>query len=385
MALVGYSDSEGSEDENSAPAPTPKATPKPQPNDAPRRIRVNLPAPAPEPEQDELQSRPAKRARTAGAFSGFNSLLPPPKRAAPAKGVALKTSSEAAFSRHPIPVREDGGLESGEQDMQSGDVAKNEGKKLQNEGQSEEPKLVGKATRFRPLSVANNRMKKTVRRPPVTTARPLIDGRNGKEGVATNSTAEDVISATILPSTAQPPKPKKSLFSIHTGDDPSTSDNGKSKPVAALPRTYEPLDGLSTTDNHAANSELPFPPNPTQQNPYPSDPPSQQSTLEALASDLNLTHSQRRQLLGRNSNNTSKTSATSIVHFDLDAEYAANAAAAAAGEASAPTRAVRAIAPGKHSLKQLVDNARGQQDALEEKWAAGRAERGEAGGRYGWT
>ena len=59
----------------------------------------------------------------------------------------------------------------------------------------------------------------------------------------------------------------------------------------------------------------------------------------------------------------------------MDSEYAANEQLRQAGEV-VEHRAVKSIAPGKHSLQQLVNNARSQQENLEDKWAAGRAARG---------
>ncbi|TKA63051.1 hypothetical protein B0A55_12227, partial [Friedmanniomyces simplex] len=114
MALVAYSDSEGSDTETLVPAPKPTATAQTAATSKPtapfqkteaRKIKVALPtlkAEADKQAQDEADPPPAKRARTAGAFGGFNSLLPAPKRTAAQatglkKGVSLKTSSEAAF------------------------------------------------------------------------------------------------------------------------------------------------------------------------------------------------------------------------------------------------------------------------------------------------
>jgi hypothetical protein len=45
---------------------------------------------------------------------------------------------------------------------------------------------------------------------------------------------------------------------------------------------------------------------------------------------------------------------------------------------------VRSIAPGKHSLKQLLNATVSQKEALEESFAKGYANRKEASGRYGW-
>lgn len=44
---------------------------------------------------------------------------------------------------------------------------------------------------------------------------------------------------------------------------------------------------------------------------------------------------------------------------------------------------VRALAPGKHSLKQLVNAVSSQREALEDSFAAGRRRKGESGARYG--
>jgi len=67
----------------------------------------------------------------------------------------------------------------------------------------------------------------------------------------------------------------------------------------------------------------------------------------------------------------------------MDAEYRSNRQMAAAGE-TFEHRAVKAIAPGKHSLTQLVNNVKSQGDALEDKWADGRRKKGDAGSKYGF-
>ncbi|KAI4156855.1 MAG: hypothetical protein LQ346_009128, partial [Caloplaca aetnensis] len=83
---------------------------------------------------------------------------------------------------------------------------------------------------------------------------------------------------------------------------------------------------------------------------------------------------------------TASSSATvNIVTFNTDAEYASNELLRQAGEQQqAQHNPVRALAPGKHSLKQLVSAASNQKDALEEQFASGRRNRKEAGSKYGW-
>ncbi|KAK3696621.1 hypothetical protein LTR37_017874 [Vermiconidia calcicola] len=355
MALVAYSDSEGSDTEATS-APAPKATTSKAPTKAgsqkveARKIKVDLPNIKPESQepQDE-QPPPAKRARTGGAFSGFNSLLPAPKKAAPKAGVSLKTSSEAAFSRAPIQ----------QQDVEEerGDVAytaQDDTAKVPEI--KEEPKVVGKATKFKPLSVANK--KKTVKK-----ARPSEESRGGENGMVQHPAVEirEVIEE---PAPPPPPKPKRSLFSV-----PQPEDEARSR--SQTTNNYESLTQPTSTDP-------PDQPTPPQTQTQPQPPP---NTLHSLASDLNLTPAQRRQLFGRTAKNADAD--INITHFDMDNEYAANEQLRQAGEV-VEHKAVKAIAPGKHSLQQLVNNARSQQDNLEDKWAEGRRERGDAGGRYGW-
>ena len=52
--------------------------------------------------------------------------------------------------------------------------------------------------------------------------------------------------------------------------------------------------------------------------------------------------------------------------------------------ASVQHNPVRPIAPGKHTLQQLVNVASNQREALEESFATGRRNKKEAGAKYGW-
>jgi len=72
-----------------------------------------------------------------------------------------------------------------------------------------------------------------------------------------------------------------------------------------------------------------------------------------------------------------------VVNFNTDAEYAANELFRQSGE-QVQHNPVRAIATGKHSLKQLVSAATGQKEALEESFASGKRNKREAGNKYGW-
>ena len=72
-----------------------------------------------------------------------------------------------------------------------------------------------------------------------------------------------------------------------------------------------------------------------------------------------------------------------FINFNADDQYAANEEFRAKGE-SVQHNPVRGIAPGKHSLKQLVNAAATQADALEEHFAQGKRNQKEAGSKYGW-
>jgi hypothetical protein len=354
MALVNYSDSEDSGNEAPAavvapkPAPAPSAKPKLINRTESKKIKVELPQIRPEPGQQDAQEPAPKRARTAGAFSGFNSLLPPPKKTgqnAPKPGVSLKTSSEAAFSRTPVPT------------LPRGDDGDGDASGLGRPAlpvaieKEEEPKTVGKPTRFMPLSVANAKKKKKpiVPKAPVVKETPPIAA---KQDVPQDMTQAEVSSK---------PKPKVSLFSFGGAD---------AAPLEKANTGYQPEFTNSDATTPAEETTI----NTAHHAPAASNP----NTLSDIASDLDLTPAQRRQLFGRGG-----ASAGNIAHFNMDAEYRSNQELAAAGE-TFQHREVKAIAPGKHSLQQLVNNVKSQTDALEDKWAEGRRNRGEGGSKYGF-
>jgi len=352
MALVNYSDSEDSGNEAPPAVPIAKpalsAKPKLVNRTESKKIKVELPQIRPEPGQNDAQEPAPKRARTAGAFSGFNSLLPPPKKTgqnAPKPGVSLRTSSEAAFSRTPVPTLPIGG--------DGDDDASGLGKPVLPVvvPKEEEPKTVGKPTRFMPLSVANARKKKKPIVPKAPIAKEPLPTAV-KQGVPQETTQADVPSE---------PKAKVSLFSFGGADTtaPAKSSTGYQ------PEFINPDAAIPAEETTASQ---------TQHAPAPSN----SNTLFDVASDLDLTPAQRRQLFGRGGAN-----AGNIAHFNMDAEYRSNQELAASGE-TFEHRQVKAIAPGKHSLQQLVNNVKSQTDALEDKWAEGRRNRGEGGSKYGF-
>lgn len=357
MALVAYSDSEGSDAETPPTAPATKTAAPAKPRLVNRteskKIKVELPQIRPEPGEGGIAEPAQKRARTTGAFSGFNSLLPAPKRTAqnaPKAGVSLKTSSEAAFSRTPVPVLPDT-EENGEHDAgalgESGTSALPVAVETK-----EEPKITGKSTRFMPLSVANSKKKKT---------KPVSKTIEAEKPASDPSTLVKDAPKPHTSQTEAKPKaqPKASLFSFG-GEEAAPLEEASSEYTPEFADPAPP--SAQDFDGHQPESA----------------PSSNANSLANIASDLNLTPAQRRQLFGRNGTNAGK-----VAHFNMDAEYRSNQQMAASGE-TFEHRQVKAIAPGKHSLQQLVNNVKSQSDALEDKWAEGRRNRGEGGSKYGF-
>lgn len=364
MALVGYSDSEASDSEAIAPQPSKSSTARPsKPSfqkvvdpSAPRKIKVDLPTLAPEDEAP--QDRPAKRARTGGGLSSFNSFLPAPKRTAETakkgglgSGVSLRTSAAAAFSREPVevefPVEEDV-AEGDNPTNQAEPTAQRTKEPVEKPPQPSKP--VGNPMKFRPLSVANKKK-------PKKKVLPVDDGVNGSPGPMGRS--ESHVTAAPAP---RPAKPKVSLFSV-TQEDVHPEDRVGDSSYKPLMTTTDPAD-IAAHDTAAPIEQARANPN----------------SLDAIASDLNLSAQERRRLFGRNARDPSEMN---VIQFDTEAEYARNEELRAAGEAT-EHRAVKAIAPGKHSLQQLVNAASTQKEALEDHWAQGKRNRSEAGSKYGF-
>ena len=357
MGLVDYSDSEDSGDEKpqvqskSIASKTNFSVDKSNP----QKIRVKLADALPTNGTHEDEPAP-KRARTGGGFSGFNSMLPPPKRdaekpqtsnnKAPARKVfSLKTSSEAGFSRE-----SDAEMRHffAEQDNSTGDDPDDVGlPDVPKKAPTAEVTTKGNTFMFKPLSVARGKKKK----PTSSIAKPV-----SPSPVSAAEPAQDATPA------APPPKKKVSLFSAHkeTDIEPTIPD--------PEPEEYNAVTSAYPGSEDAASHQ-----------PTSSMTASVQS-LDNIASDLNLSAAERRQLFGRSGKDFS---ASSVVNFNTDQEYAANEAIRATGE-QVQHNPLRAIAPGKHSLRQLVSAAQGQKDALEESFAAGRRNRKEAGNKYGW-
>ncbi|KAL9106855.1 MAG: hypothetical protein Q9227_008188 [Pyrenula ochraceoflavens] len=395
MALVSYSDSEGSDTElpaissNAAPAaPAKSSTFQPLTNRSnARKIQVNLHGVKDEPTNDHPDAPPSKRARVgAGAFAGFNSMLPPPKRqntqskpqnsVAQRKVFSLKTGAEPGFDREG-----DAELRAFFAEEQMNQTQRFNGDGNQAKTQTMNPNSKdtlpaasdvsqkGKVTMFKPLSVARNPRKSKMT--PLNGGIPKSTERKDTQLQSTQNTPE--------------PVPKVSLFSMD-------HDNPREAAGAEYRKPYEPLiestsaqNGIDSEDNDAGSDGIDLTAEPSSTHPDTDhvlhDAPDMQS-LDSIATDLNLSASAKRQLFGRHGSKSS-ANAINVVNFNTDQEYAANEALRATGE-QVQHNPVKAIAPGKHSLRQLVTAATGQKDALEESFATARRNKKEAGNKYGW-
>lgn len=412
MGLVDYSDSDSDGSDNGTnPTPKPiainnKLSFQKLTDSSTGKIRVSLPTPAAKYDSDE---RPAKRTKTgAGAFSGFNSFLPPPKKTgapglslpAPKStiGSASASASSTTTTRAPISLKTGAAPafsrstydEDGNYDDMGAPIASNGGgmgmslpppkaapQPVAQGKPAEEVKMVGlgKPMQFKPLSVGRKVVKK--KKATVDELRPAEVEKPKRQA------------ATIAEAQAAPPKPKGSLFSVLGADDdeePVASSNGRYEPMIYGAHANQEQDDASLpdknpyTDTYDPASYASAHPTSHTQSQVPQPSASSSNSLENIASDLHLSASERRQLFGRNG---SQLQAANVINFNIDAEYQHNEEIRTSGE-TVSHNPVRAIAPGKHSLSQLVSQVQNQKEALEESFAKGYANRREASSRYGW-
>jgi len=353
MALVGYSDSEGSEDESTKPSGINEKSAQTDRTET-RKIKFSLPAVTNA--EPAVTDRPSKRARTGGATLSFNELLPAPKRnaeTAKPKGLgsnfALKTSSHAGFSREPMETTI----------VEESKLIEEKSSPFKNalESSVAEPvKITGNAMRFKPLSVANSKKK------PKIPASSMIQK-------STTIPAKSVARSDVADKEAQPDmsnsRPPISLFSMQSTETYDVTDDKTNE--------YEPLLFNTQDPEQIIEEELISHEIPQMQH----DP----NSVNGVSANLNLSKPDQRRLFGRKVRDGAE--AINITNFNMDQEYARNEELRASG-AAIQHRSVKAIAPGKHSLQQLINSANNQKDALEDAWAEGRRAKGESGNKYGW-
>ena len=383
MALVDYSDSDESVDDESkvvALSPPPKAVT----NNAkfsidrsnPQKIRVNLNAGTSTNGAHEDEPAP-KRARVGGGgLGGFNSMLPPPKKDtekfqsatnAPARKVFnLRTGAEPGFNRESdAELRQFFAEQDAERHSNGGTggaagvgVPDTPKKALESTHISTERPAKGSTFMFKPLSVARGTKKKKKPVNGIAEQRLATTGSMSPKEPHTDGTQAAI------------PAPLPTRVSLF----PSSTNASSEQPEHRVDPTDDDYVRESYEEELDDSNEASAPPEAA----AASDP----SSLNTIASDLNLSAAERRQLFGRSGKGAS-AAVLNVVNFNTDAEYAANEEIRAGGDQQ-QHNPLRAIAPGKHSLKSLVSNAQGQKDALEESFASGRRNKKEAGNKYGW-
>ncbi|KAL2188703.1 hypothetical protein L209DRAFT_751749 [Thermothelomyces heterothallicus CBS 203.75] len=425
MGLVDYSDSESeTETVQQKPTPTFAAPPTKKPfqklldrSSGTGKIVVNLPAAGAATDADADDDQPpAKRAKVSGGsrFSSLGSFLPPPKKtgataapkktgSAPAPGVHLRTGAEPAFVRGggeeegTVELDGDGAAPSGVNVPATNSKAQPGPSIPEGQKPEEEVKLVGKPLMFKPLSVARKKVpaKNKKRDAAAAGASPSPGGAAAPSNGPTTSTPA------ATSNTAPPQKKKISLFSIGDDDDeaasaaPTTTDSTG---------TYEPLFFTSAENGGEGEEEAESDVTaayPTyqhhhyqqqqqqqQQRQPPPQQPAQDDALSSLASTLS--PAARRELFGRSSSSSSSSSNNNhnnakVISFDMEREYAHNEELRQSGAgARLAYNPVRSIAPGKHNLRQVVNMAQSNREALEESFARAKANQRDAAGRYGW-
>ncbi|OAL48156.1 hypothetical protein IQ07DRAFT_612905 [Pyrenochaeta sp. DS3sAY3a] len=406
--LAGYSDSESEGEAPPVPKPAPKPAPKPSfqkvvDRSNPGRIKLNLPgASQPKAEKDDIQddAPPAKKPRLggAGAFGGFNAMLPAPKKPNPAQvhasaipekrglgkglaaGVSLKTGAEPAFKREPR-------VELNDYD-ENGNIVKKEPLKKEDframlnlpsskSEQKPDPKPAlpveadstveieapkPAAPMFFPMSVKKSKKKKPLAsRPPV-------------------APVDQVIASTTLQPQATDSKPvrksKVSLFGV------SQEETAPKEPQDGH---YQPLLYGAENEDETTIAGAAFAAPPVNYAPQHMSGAAPTNQLSNIASELNLSESERRQLFGKKGRNGPDFSSAKIVEFNTDTEYAHNEKLRQHGEQAQQHNPLKSISgTGKNSLRSLVSAASTQKDALEDHFAAGHRNKREAGNRYGW-
>ena len=178
----------------------------------------------------------------------------------------------------------------------------------------------------------------------------------------------------------QPPKkPKVSLFGVSQEAETAApaASNGAYRPmIYGFDEEEEEEEGALPDEAFAGQPAHP----PAQYVPTPAAP----NELTNIASELNLSEAERRQLFGKKGRNGPDFSSARIVEFNTDTEYTHNEQLRQQGEQQQHNPLKSISGTGKNSLRSLVNVAVTQKDALEDHFAQGHRNKREAGNRYGW-
>ncbi|KZM26895.1 uncharacterized protein EKO05_0011379 [Ascochyta rabiei] len=414
MNLIAYSDSDSDSDGDAPPAPAP--APKPAPRSFhkvvdrahPGRIKLSLPGAASTPtDRDDIESEapPAKKPRTGAGpgLAGFNSMLPAPKKghakpaaagATPATralgkglgaGVNLRTGAEPAFKREPkldLEEHDGNGNVIEKAPMKRDDFRAMLNLPTPRSEQKTSPKPSS------PASVPDTAQGAPAPKPAAPRFVPMSVGKGKKKKpVAPRSAAapagESKSAASPLVEARPPPKPKPSLFGVsQEAEAPSEQKtNGAYQPIMYGFDDDEDEDDDALATDGAFGAQ---PAHHTAQHAFAPPSAAAPSELTNIASELNLSEAERRQLFGKKGRNGPDFSSARIVEFNTDTEYAHNEQLRQQGEQAQHNPLKSISGTGKNSLRSLVSVASTQKEALEEHFATSHRNKREAGNRYGW-
>ncbi|KAF3207808.1 hypothetical protein TWF106_011622 [Orbilia oligospora] len=393
MALVSYSDSEGSDTESAPSAPSlppPKAKsslssflPPPskkrklvddtKPNTAstgPRKIKIELPKITPDVDDIDASSSSSSRARIGKSTggSGMLSFLPAPKRT----GVeAAKVAQESEKEEKKVTAATAAESDSAPR-MLGGGIKKME--------------YAGTGMDFQPTVEDDPETSTFTPPPPAATGEVLtkppveikpagpIQGRAIQPFFKKSTTKKK---ATTKPTDVTKVEEKKvSLFSLGS----ALNERPLATSTTLTAAEYKPL--LVEESAPAVEDEVPVEES-YQQEVYTEtsyQPALGAQTFQSISEEVGMDEAEMRMFMGRRGRNAE----IKLVDFNVDKEYEKNEAARAAGELAPERNVVRSIKPGKHQLTSLLNAAQSQRAALEESFAEGRRNKKEAGSKYGW-
>lgn len=387
MALVSYSDSEGSDAESAPSAPTlPPPKPKsslssflPPPSKkrklvddskpatastGPRKIKIELPKITPDVDDVESTSSSRTKIGKSSGGGGMLSFLPAPKRTG-AEAVKVAQESEKEEKKATAAAA--------------------------NAASDSAPRILGGGIKKTEYAGTGMDLQPTVEDDPESSSSTPAAGEVLAKPPAETKPAGPIQGRVIQPffkksttkkKTAKPAgttkveEKKVSLFSLGS----ALNEKPLATSTISTAAEYKPL--LVEESAPAVDDEVPVEAFHHQEEyaetSYQPAPGPQ--TFQSISEEVGMDEAEMRMFMGRRGRNAE----IKIMDFNVDQEYEKNEAARAAGELAPERNVVRSIKPGKHQLTSLLNAAQNQRAALEESFAEGRRNKKEAGSKYGW-
>ncbi|RVD85626.1 uncharacterized protein DFL_003943 [Arthrobotrys flagrans] len=367
MALVSYSDSEGSDAESAPSAPTlPPPKPKsslssflPPPSKkrklvddskpatastGPRKIKIELPNITPDVDDVESTSSSRTKIGKSSGGGGMLSFLPAPKRTG-AEAVKVAQESEKEEKKATAAAANAARMDlqpTVEDDPESSSSTPAAGEVLAKPPAETKPAGPIQGRVIQPFFKKSTTKKKT--------AKPAGTTKVEEKKVSLFSLGSALNEKPLATSTISTAAEYKPLLVEESA--PAVDDE-------------VPVEAFHHQEEYAETSYQPAP---------------GPQTFQSISEEVGMDEAEMRMFMGRRGRNAE----IKIMDFNVDQEYEKNEAARAAGELAPERNVVRSIKPGKHQLTSLLNAAQNQRAALEESFAEGRRNKKEAGSKYGW-